>query len=145
MFALPTTSVLGLDLGLAPASNALSSTASDQGCFAVDSYSPSVGSVGLLITVNISCFNTMLSSGDQDQADEFRLTIDGRRLCSRVEHTSYGKVVLRALLSTSLASLSGLVPMSLQLHRDGMLLDQCNFGRFNFVPVPMGKCYVWLI
>ena len=139
MFALPTTSMLGLDLGLVSPPAAPSSTLSANGTFAVESYTPTEGCAGTLITIVLTCFNTMLPANDQDQVGDFRLIINDKKLCSRVEHGSDGKVILRALLSTSLASLRGLVPMNLQLHRDGMLFDCCNFGHFNFVPVPMSK------
>jgi hypothetical protein len=143
MFALPTTSVLGLDLGLVPPSTTPSSSVSAKGSFAVESYTPAEGCVGILLTVNLTCFGAMLPPiNGQDPVGDFRLIINDKKLCSRVEHGSNGNVTLRALLSTSLASLSGLVAMSLHLHRDGMLFDHCNFGYFNLVPVPMSKYFL---
>jgi hypothetical protein len=139
MFALPTTSSLGLDLGpMAPSS----STSSTNRTFAVESYTPSEGCAGILLAVNLTCFNTILPLNDQDQVGDFRLIINDKKLCSRLDHGPNGNVILRALLSTSLASLSGLVPMSLHLYRDGVLFDYCNFGYFNFVPVPMSKFFL---
>lgn len=136
MFALPTTSTLGLDLGPMTPSPSASST---NGTFAVDSYTPSEGCAGILLTVNLTCFNTMLPINDQEQVGDFRLVINDKKLYSRLDHGLNGNVTLHALLSTSLAPLSGLVPMSLHLYRDGVLFDYCNFGYFNFVPVPTGK------
>ena len=143
MFALPTTSVLGLDLGLVPPSATPSSSISAKGNFAVGSYTPTEGSVGILLTVNLTCLNAMFPPiNDQNQVDDFRLIINNKKLCSRVEYGSDGNVTLHALLSTSLASLSGVVPMSLHLHRNGMLFDHCNFGNFCFVPVLMCKYFL---
>ena len=143
MSPVPSTSALGLDLGLAPPFTAPSSSVSAKGAFAVESYTPTEGFAGILLTVNLTCFDTILPSiNDQDQADDFRLIINDKKLCSRAEHGSNGNVTLRALLSTSLASLSGLVPMSLHLHRNGTLFDHCNFGYFNFVAVPMSTYFL---
>jgi hypothetical protein len=131
MFAHRTSSSLGLDLG---PSSVPPSTVSAQSSFAVESYTPIEGFAGTLLTVNLNYFTTI--TDDQDQAD-FRLIINDKKLCSKVEHGPNGKVTLHALISTSLASLSGLVPMSLHLYRDGLLSDYCNFGCFNLVPVPI--------
>jgi len=139
MSTLPTTSTLGLDLGPVSASATLPSALSANGTFAVESYTPSDGRAGSLLTVNLIYFNTTLPT---NQVDDFRLIINDKKLYSRVKHDSNGKVTLRALLSTSFASLYGSVPMSLYLHRDGTLFDYCNFGHFNFVPMPMGKSFV---
>jgi hypothetical protein len=138
MFAYPTASTLGLglDLGLTPSSTVSLPILSANGSFAVESYTPSEGCAGILITVSLT---SMLPVNDREPTDELRLIINDKRLCSRVEYDSNGNATLRALLSTSLASLCGLVPMSLHLHRDGELFDYCNFGHFNFVPVPMSK------
>ena len=129
------TSTLGLDLGPVSASAAPPSALSANGVFAVDSYTPSEGCAGSLLTVNLTCFNTT------NQVDDFRLIINDKKLCSKVKRDSNGKVTLHALLSSSFASLCGSVPMSLHLHREDMLFDYCNFGHFNFVPTPMGKSF----
>ena len=139
MSTLPTTSTLGLDLGPVSASAAPPSALSANGSFAVESYTPSEGCAGSLLTVNLTCFNTMLPT---NQVDDFRLIINDKKLCSKVKHDSNGKATLHALLSTSFASLYGSAPMSLHLHRDDMLFDYCNFGHFNFVPTPMGESFV---
>lgn len=89
--------------------------------------SPTEGSAGILITVDLTCFNT-INDQEQEQGDEFRLIINDKKLRSRVQHGSNGSVTLCALLSTSLASLSGPVPMTLYLHRGGLLFDYCHFG-----------------
>jgi hypothetical protein len=139
MFALPTTSALGLDLGPMAPSPTYPSTLSSNGSFAVESYTPSQGCAGDILTVTLAFFESTLSINDQDQTYDFCLIVNDKKLCSKVEHDSDGKLVIRALLSTSLASLFGLVPMSLHLYRDGILFDYCNFGHFNLVRMQMSK------
>jgi len=139
MSTLLTASTLGLDLDPVSSSAVPPLAISANGSFAVESYTPSEGSAGSLLTVNLTCFNTMLPT---NQAHDLRLIINDKKLCSRVKHDSNDKVTLHALLSASFASLSGSVPMSLHLHRGGTLFDYCNFGHFNFVPTPMGKSSV---
>jgi len=138
MFALPTTSALGLDLGPMAPSPTHPSTLSSNGSFAVESYTPSQGCAGDILTVTLAFFDT-LPINNQDQAYDFRLIVNDKKLCSKVEHDTDGKLVICALLSTSLASLFGLVPMSLHLYRDGLLFDYCNFGHFNLIRMPMSK------
>jgi len=103
------------------------------------SYTPSKGCAGDILTVTLAFFEFTLPIKDRDQAYDFRLIVNDKKLCSKAEHDSDGKLVIRALLSASPASLFGLVPMSLHLYRDGILFDYCNFGHFNLVRMPTSK------
>jgi len=138
MSTLSTTSALGLDLGSMTLPTH-PSTLSANGSFAVESYTPTQGCAGDILTVTLAFFESTLPINHQDQAYDFRLIVNDKKLRSKVEHDSDGKLVIRALLSTSLASLSGLVLMGLHIYRDNILFDYCNFGRFNLARMPMSK------
>lgn len=124
MFALPT-SALGLELG-----PSATSTPSTNNTFFVHSYTPTQGGHGILFTVNLSCDKSMPASV-YDKMD-LRLVAKDRNVCTKAIKDSDGQVTLRALMGNAVASLSGCVPLSLQLYSHGVLFDHCEFGFFTF-------------
>lgn len=116
---------------MSPAPQLAVSTVSSKGSFAVDSYSPTQGGTGILFTVNLTCTNIM--SPDVVTQLDIRLMIQGRHIYSKVFKGLNGQVTLRALLGNSLASLSGRVPLCMQVFDNGAVFDSCVFGEFDFV------------
>lgn len=108
MLALPT-STLGLELGPSAAS-APGLSQSTNGSFAVQSYSPTHGAHGILFTVNVVCSGAMPAK--VYDAMDLRLIADDKVVCTKAIKGADGQVTLRALLGSSVATLSGCVSLS---------------------------------
>lgn len=131
MFALPTSTFAS---ELSPSAIAAPSA---NNSFFIQSYTPTQGGHGILFTVNLTCDKSMPLHVYEKM--DLRLIAEDKNVCTKAIKGSDGQVTLRALMGNAVASLSGRVPLSLQLYSHGVLFDHCEFGSFTFTNEPSGR------